>query len=73
MIDPGRDATRRRPPSCGTFNLEIDVDRPVAGFSAATRPDGCHRPRVTQKARLVIMTNRPFLDEREVGILFRHP
>jgi ribose transport system ATP-binding protein len=54
-----------------TFNLEIDVDRPVAGFSAATRQMVAIARAVTQKARLVIMDEpTSSLDEREVGILF---
>jgi ribose transport system ATP-binding protein len=54
-----------------TFNLEIDVDQPVAGFSAATRQMVAIARAVTQKARLVIMDEpTSSLDEREVGILF---
>lgn len=53
------------------FNLEIDVDQPVAGFSAATRQMVAIARAVTQKARLVIMDEpTSSLDEREVGILF---
>ena len=54
-----------------TFNLDIDVDMPVARFSAATRQMVAIARAVTQKARLVIMDEpTSSLDEREVGILF---
>ena len=54
-----------------TFNLDIDVDMPVARFSAATRQMIAIARAVTQKARLVIMDEpTSSLDEREVGILF---
>ncbi|OJG00930.1 sugar ABC transporter ATP-binding protein [Pararhizobium antarcticum] len=54
-----------------TFNLDIDVDMPVARFSAATRQMIAIARAVTQKARLVIMDEpTSSLDEKEVGILF---
>ncbi len=54
-----------------TFNLDIDVDMPVAHFSAATRQMIAIARAVTQKARLVIMDEpTSSLDEKEVGILF---
>jgi ribose transport system ATP-binding protein len=54
-----------------TFNLEIDVDAPVARFSAATRQMVAIARAVTQKARLVIMDEpTSSLDEREVATLF---
>lgn len=53
------------------FNLEIDVDAPVARFSAATRQMVAIARAVTQNARLVIMDEpTSSLDEREVAILF---
>ncbi|MDK1493174.1 sugar ABC transporter ATP-binding protein [Sinorhizobium sp. 7-81] len=53
------------------FNLEIDVDAPVARFSAATRQMVAIARAVTQRARLVIMDEpTSSLDEREVAILF---
>ncbi|KQY15444.1 sugar ABC transporter ATP-binding protein [Rhizobium sp. Root482] len=55
-----------------TFNLDIDVDLPVAHFSAATRQMIAIARAVTQKARLVIMDEpTSSLDEREVAILFQ--
>ncbi|MDW5312557.1 sugar ABC transporter ATP-binding protein [Rhizobium sp. PL01] len=55
-----------------TFNLDIDVDMPVARFSAATRQMIAIARAVTQKARLVIMDEpTSSLDEREVGVLFQ--
>ncbi|WFU50639.1 sugar ABC transporter ATP-binding protein [Sinorhizobium terangae] len=54
-----------------TFNLEIDVEAPVARFSAATRQMVAIARAVTQNARLVIMDEpTSSLDEREVAILF---
>ncbi|WDZ80530.1 sugar ABC transporter ATP-binding protein (plasmid) [Ensifer adhaerens] len=54
-----------------TFNLTIDVDRPVAHFDAATRQMVAIARAVTQSARLVIMDEpTSSLDEREVAILF---
>jgi len=54
-----------------TFNLAIDVDRPVAHFDAATRQMVAIARAVTQSARLVIMDEpTSSLDEREVAILF---
>lgn len=54
-----------------TFNLDIDVDVPVAHFNAATRQMIAIARAVTQKAKLVIMDEpTSSLDEREVGILF---
>ncbi|MDO9418435.1 sugar ABC transporter ATP-binding protein [Pararhizobium sp.] len=55
-----------------TFNLDIDVDLPVARFNAATRQMIAIARAVTQKARLVIMDEpTSSLDEREVAILFQ--
>ncbi|HEV7309245.1 sugar ABC transporter ATP-binding protein [Ensifer sp.] len=54
-----------------TFNLSIDVERPVAHFDAATRQMVAIARAVTQNARLVIMDEpTSSLDEREVAILF---
>jgi len=54
-----------------TFNLDIDVDMPVARFSAATRQMIAIARAVTQRARLVIMDEpTSSLDEKEVSILF---
>ncbi|MFC3072165.1 sugar ABC transporter ATP-binding protein [Shinella pollutisoli] len=54
-----------------TFNLAIDVDRPVARFDAATRQMVAIARAVTQNARLVIMDEpTSSLDEREVAVLF---
>jgi len=54
-----------------TFNLDIDVDRPVAHFSAATRQMVAIARSVTQNAKLLIMDEpTSSLDEREVGVLF---
>jgi monosaccharide-transporting ATPase len=54
-----------------TFNLTIDVDRPVAHFDAATRQMVAIARAVTQNARLVIMDEpTSSLDEREVAVLF---
>jgi monosaccharide-transporting ATPase len=54
-----------------TFNLDIDVERPVAHFDAATRQMVAIARAVTQNARLVIMDEpTSSLDEREVAVLF---
>jgi len=54
-----------------TFKLDIDVDRPVASFSAATRQMVSIARAVTQNARLLIMDEpTSSLDEREVAVLF---
>ena len=54
-----------------TFNLDIDVERPVGDFSAATRQMVAIARAVIQNARLVIMDEpTSSLDEREVSILF---
>ncbi|MDQ0320536.1 ribose transport system ATP-binding protein [Pararhizobium capsulatum DSM 1112] len=54
------------------FNLDIDVDLPVARFSAATRQMVSIARAVTQNARLLIMDEpTSSLDEREVEVLFR--
>ncbi|MCO6052218.1 sugar ABC transporter ATP-binding protein [Mesorhizobium sp. RP14(2022)] len=53
------------------FKLELDVDRPLEDFSAATRQMVAIARGVTQNARLVIMDEpTSSLDEREVGVLF---
>ena len=53
------------------FNLDIDVDRPLEDFGAATRQMVAIARGVTQNARLVIMDEpTSSLDEREVGVLF---
>nr|MBA3448431.1 sugar ABC transporter ATP-binding protein [Pseudaminobacter sp.] len=53
------------------FNLEIDVDRPLEDFGAATRQMVAIARGVTQNARLVIMDEpTSSLDEREVSVLF---
>jgi monosaccharide-transporting ATPase len=55
-----------------TFNLEIDVEMPVAHFNAATRQMVAIARAVTQNAKLLIMDEpTSSLDEREVGILFK--
>lgn len=55
-----------------SFELLIDVDRPVGQFDAATRQMVAIARAVLQDARLVIMDEpTSSLDEREVGILFR--
>lgn len=55
----------------GTFNLDLDVDRPVGDFSAATRQMVAIARAVIQNARLVIMDEpTSSLDEREVSVLF---
>ena len=54
------------------FNLDIDVDLPVARFNAATRQMVSIARAVTQNARLLIMDEpTSSLDEREVEVLFR--
>ncbi|MGF9694077.1 sugar ABC transporter ATP-binding protein [Rhizobium sp. 0TCS1.26] len=70
FLDHGamRDGARR---VLKTFNLDIDVERPVAHFNAATRQMVAIARAVTQNARLLIMDEpTSSLDEREVGILF---
>jgi monosaccharide-transporting ATPase len=63
-----RDGARR---VLKTFNLNIDVERPVGDFSAATRQMVAIARAVIQNARLVIMDEpTSSLDEREVSILF---
>ncbi len=53
------------------FNLNIDVDRPLGDFGAATRQMVAIARGVTQNARLVIMDEpTSSLDEREVAVLF---
>jgi len=53
------------------FNLDIDVDRPLEDFGAATRQMVAIARGVTQNARLVIMDEpTSSLDEREVSVLF---
>jgi len=53
------------------FNLDIDVDRPLEDFGAATRQMVAIARGVTQNARLVIMDEpTSSLDEREVAVLF---
>ncbi len=55
-----------------SFELSIDVDRPVGQFDAATRQMVAIARAVLQDARLVIMDEpTSSLDEREVDILFR--
>jgi monosaccharide-transporting ATPase len=54
-----------------SFNLDIDVERPVGDFSAATRQMVAIARAVIQNARLVIMDEpTSSLDEREVAVLF---
>jgi ribose transport system ATP-binding protein len=54
-----------------TFKLDIDVERPVSHFSAATRQMVAIARAVTQNAKLLIMDEpTSSLDEREVAILF---
>jgi ribose transport system ATP-binding protein len=54
------------------FNLDIDVDRPLEDFGAATRQMVAIARGVTQNARLVIMDEpTSSLDEREVAVLFQ--
>ena len=53
------------------FNLDVDVDRPLEDFGAATRQMVAIARGVTQNARLVIMDEpTSSLDEREVSVLF---
>ena len=53
------------------FNLDIDVERPLEAFGAATRQMVAIARGVTQNARLVIMDEpTSSLDEREVAVLF---
>jgi galactofuranose transport system ATP-binding protein len=53
------------------FRLDIDVDRPVEDFGAATRQMVAIARGVTQNAKLVIMDEpTSSLDEREVTVLF---
>jgi galactofuranose transport system ATP-binding protein len=53
------------------FNLDVDVDRPLEDFGAATRQMVAIARGVTQNARLVIMDEpTSSLDEREVAVLF---
>ncbi len=53
------------------FNLDIDVERPLEDFGAATRQMVAIARGVTQNARLVIMDEpTSSLDEREVAVLF---
>ena len=53
------------------FNLEIDVDRPLEDFGAATRQMVAIARGVTQDARLVIMDEpTSSLDGSEVSVLF---
>jgi galactofuranose transport system ATP-binding protein len=53
------------------FNLDVDVERPLEDFGAATRQMVAIARGVTQKARLVIMDEpTSSLDEREVAVLF---
>ena len=54
------------------FNLDVDVDRPLEDFGAATRQMVAIARGVTQNARLVIMDEpTSSLDEREVAVLFQ--
>jgi monosaccharide-transporting ATPase len=53
------------------FNLDVDVDRPLEDFGAATRQMVAIARGVTQNARLVIMDEpTSSLDGREVAVLF---
>jgi monosaccharide-transporting ATPase len=53
------------------FNLELDVERPLGEFGAATRQLVAIARGVSQNARLVIMDEpTSSLDEREVAVLF---
>jgi galactofuranose transport system ATP-binding protein len=55
-----------------TFKLDIDVDRPMGQFSAATRQMVAIARAVIQNAKLVIMDEpTSSLDEREVAVLFK--
>jgi ribose transport system ATP-binding protein len=54
-----------------TFNLDLDVTRPVGHFNAATRQMVAIARAVIQNVRLVIMDEpTSSLDEREVAVLF---
>jgi ribose transport system ATP-binding protein len=54
-----------------TFNLDIEVERPVAQFNAATRQMVAIARAVSQNAKLLIMDEpTSSLDEREVAVLF---
>jgi len=64
MHDDARAVLRR-------FNLDVDVERPLEDFGAATRQMVAIARGVTQNARLVIMDEpTSSLDEREVSVLF---
>jgi monosaccharide-transporting ATPase len=53
------------------FNLDLDVERPLEDFGAATRQMVAIARGVTQNAKLVIMDEpTSSLDEREVAVLF---
>ena len=53
------------------FNLEVDVERPIEDFGAATRQMVAIARGVMQNARLLILDEpTSSLDEREVGVLF---
>jgi galactofuranose transport system ATP-binding protein len=53
------------------FNLDLDVERPLEDFGAATRQMVAIARGVTQNAKLLIMDEpTSSLDEREVGVLF---
>jgi monosaccharide-transporting ATPase len=53
------------------FKLDIDVDRPLEDFAAATRQMVAIARGVTQNARLVVLDEpTSSLDEREVAVLF---
>ena len=55
----------------GRFNLDVDVERPLEDFGAATRQMVAIARGVTQNAKLVIMDEpTSSLDEREVAVLF---
>jgi ribose transport system ATP-binding protein len=55
-----------------SFKLDIDVDRPINHFSAATRQMVAIARAVTQDARLLVMDEpTSSLDEREVSVLFQ--
>ena len=70
LARPPQDA-RRGARDAPRFNLDIDVERPLEDFSAATRQMVAIARAVTQNARLVIMDEpTSSLDEREVELLF---
>ncbi len=53
------------------FNLDVDVERPIEDFGAATRQMVAIARGVMQNARLLILDEpTSSLDEREVGVLF---